>query len=126
MDYDFLRAILKLLGCRGSSFKRRMLTLLLGIHPYSFPGYFSQWIGVNVDHNVITLDSKGSFDGMGIISVSTPTNIGELAAFNNKHLKRLKYCKNEDLSHHSIPIVNTPKLSFYEGLISSVGSVQTN
>jgi len=42
--------------------------------PESFPTYFTQWAADNVDHNVNTLDGKGTFHGMGIISMSTPLN----------------------------------------------------
>ena len=37
-----------------------------------FPGTFTQWVADNVDHNVATLDGKGTLHGMGIIAVSTP------------------------------------------------------
>ncbi len=36
------------------------------------PGTYTQWVADNVDHNVATLDGKGTFHGMGIIAVSTP------------------------------------------------------
>jgi hypothetical protein len=36
------------------------------------PGSFTQWVADNVDHNISTLDGKGTFHGMGIIAVSTP------------------------------------------------------
>lgn len=39
-----------------------------------FPGAFTQWVADNVDHNVATVDGRGSFHGMGIIAVSTPTD----------------------------------------------------
>ena len=32
---------------------------------------FTQWIADNVDHNISTLDGKGTFHGMGIIAAST-------------------------------------------------------
>ena len=35
------------------------------------PGTFTQWLGNNVDHNVLSLDGQGSFHGMGIIAVSS-------------------------------------------------------
>lgn len=31
---------------------------------------FTQWVSDNVDHNIVTLDGKGTFHGMGIISYS--------------------------------------------------------
>ena len=36
------------------------------------PCTFTQWVADNVDHNVGTLDGKGSLHGLGIIAVSTP------------------------------------------------------
>lgn len=41
-----------------------------------FPGSFTQWVADNVDHNIATLDGKGTFHGMGIISASTPRSAG--------------------------------------------------
>ena len=32
---------------------------------------FTQWVGDNVDHNVASLDGRGSFHGMGVIAVSS-------------------------------------------------------
>ena len=37
-----------------------------------FPGSITQWVADNVDH-IAVLDGRGTFHGMGIISVSTPT-----------------------------------------------------
>ena len=40
-------------------------------------GGFTQWVADNVDHNLNTLDGKGTFHGMGIISSSIePTDWG--------------------------------------------------
>ena len=33
---------------------------------------FMQWVGDNVDHNIITLTGKDTFHGMGIISITQP------------------------------------------------------
>jgi len=38
----------------------------------SYPQTFTQFAADNVDHNVATLDGKGTFHGMGIIAMSTP------------------------------------------------------
>ena len=38
-----------------------------------FPGSITQWVADNVNHNIATLDGHGTFHGMGIISLSTPT-----------------------------------------------------
>ena len=35
------------------------------------PGTFTQWVGDNVDHNVLSLDGQVSFHGMGIIAASS-------------------------------------------------------
>ena len=40
-------------------------------HMQSFPTAFTQWIADNVDHNVLTLGGLGTFQGMGVIAVST-------------------------------------------------------
>ena len=37
----------------------------------TMPGSFSQWSADNVDHNVRTLDGKGTLHGMGVIVSST-------------------------------------------------------
>ncbi len=39
-----------------------------------FPGTFTQWVADNVDHNIATVDGRGTFHGMGIIAVSTPND----------------------------------------------------
>ena len=33
-----------------------------------YPSWFTQWVADNVDHSVITLDGRGTFHGMDIIS----------------------------------------------------------
>ena len=43
------------------------------LQPECFPGSVTQWVADNVDHNIATLDGRGTFHGVGIISVSTPT-----------------------------------------------------
>ena len=50
------------LFCRCSRSSTRML-----------PGSITQWVADNVNHNIATLDGHGTFHGMGIISLSTPT-----------------------------------------------------
>lgn len=40
--------------------------------------HFMQWVGDNVDHNLVTLTGKDTFHGMGIISVSSDTRDSEL------------------------------------------------
>ena len=41
---------------------------------YPFPGHCTQWVGDNVDHNIKTQNGEGTFHGMGIISLSTPSS----------------------------------------------------
>ncbi len=36
-------------------------------------GKFSQWVADNADHDILTLNGKGNFHGMGIIIASTST-----------------------------------------------------
>jgi len=45
---------------------------------------FVQWSADNVDHNIVTLTGKGTFHGMGIISMSDNCS-------STKTVKRLKY-----------------------------------
>ena len=37
-----------------------------------YPGSVTRWVADNVDHNICTLNSKNTFHGMGVITVSTP------------------------------------------------------
>ena len=43
------------------------------LQPECFTGSITQWVADNVDHNIATLDGRGTFHGMGIISASTHT-----------------------------------------------------
>ena len=58
---------------------------------------FVQWSADNVDHNLATLDGKGTFHGMGIIASVTPSgNIEQL-----KDVKRLKKrCLVSEVTKH--------------------------
>ena len=58
---------------------------------------FVQWSANNVDHNLATLDGKGTFHGMGIIaSVTPPGSIEQL-----KDVKRLKKrCLVSEVTKH--------------------------
>lgn len=40
-----------------------------------FPGSIVQWVANNVDDQVRTLDGNGTFHGMGIIEMFTPTTL---------------------------------------------------
>ncbi len=50
---------------------------------------FTQWVADNIDHNIMTLDGQGTFHGMGIIAISTPSTdsspINKLQAVRRKH-----------------------------------------
>ena len=52
--------------------------------PETFPGSFSQWVADNVDHNLASIDGCGSFRGMGVMVISTPTknSTGRVASQN--------------------------------------------
>ena len=70
-----------------------------------FPGAFSQWVGDNVDHNVGTLDGRGTFHGMGIIAVSSPTDNRPLIS-KSRVITRQRRIKVEDLTKDKgVPIV---------------------
>ena len=43
------------------------------LQPECFPCSTTHWVADNVGHKIATLDGRGTFHGMGIISVSTPT-----------------------------------------------------
>lgn len=59
---------------------------------------FTQWVSDNVDHNIATLDGKGTFHGMGIISCSVGNN-----ERSDKQIKRLpSIVKVADLPTNSI------------------------
>ena len=47
---------------------------------------FAQWLADNVDYNITTLAWKGTFHGMGIISMSDDCS-------STKTIKRLKYIR---------------------------------
>ncbi len=71
-----------------------------------FPGTFTQWVAYNVDHNVATLDGKGSLHEMGIIAVSTPKDIVTLIA-KSRVINRLQRIKvNELVRGKEVPIVH--------------------
>ena len=49
---------------------------------------FMQWVTDNVDHNIVTLTGKGTFHGMGIISITYPHS-----RYNQQTVARLKHGK---------------------------------
>ena len=59
---------------------------------------FDQWAADNVDHNIRPLTGKGTFHGMGVISVCSKQT-SKLNA-----IKRLRHRSQKELSGSSIPI----------------------
>jgi len=45
----------------------------------SMTNHFTQWVGDNVDHNVASIDGRGSFHGMGLIAVTSLTGTNKMA-----------------------------------------------
>ena len=74
---------------------------------------FYQWVADNVDHNLVTLTGKGTFHGMGVISISA-TNTSNATV-----IKRLKESrKSEDfVRNRGIPVENYLGES-YNGLLN--------
>ena len=82
-------------------------------HVESSENNFYQWVADNVDHNLVTLTGKGTFHGMGVISISS-TNTSNATAI--KRLKERR--KAEDfVRKRGIPIENYLATS-YEGLLN--------
>ena len=52
--------------------------------PIPSDGSFCQWVADNADHNQVTLTNKGTFRGMGVISISTSSTV------RNTPVKRIK------------------------------------
>src|SRR6218665_444324 len=50
--------------------------------------HFTQWVGDNVDHNVASIDGRGSFHGMGLIAVTSLTGTNKMA-LRHAAIKRL-------------------------------------
>ena len=74
---------------------------------------FAQWSANNVDHNLATLDGKGTFHGMGIIASVTPSGSREQL----KDVKRLKKrCLVSEVTKHKG--VNIVEYDGSEDLIS--------
>ncbi len=69
-----------------------------------FPGTFTQWVADNVDHNVATLDGKGTFHGMGIIAVSTPKDGTPLIAKSHVVSRQKRIKVNELVKDRGVPI----------------------
>ena len=65
-------------------------------------GIFCQHVADNVDHNLVTLTGKGTFHGMGVISISTCNIVNDLP------VRRLKEKQKASTfsANKGIPIVN--------------------
>ena len=74
---------------------------------------FCQWVADNVDHNLVTLTGKGTFHGMGVISVSSLDMIRDLAVTTLK--ERMKV--SESVKGKGIPLVDYHGRSHY-GLLN--------
>ena len=82
-------------------------------HVESSENNFYQWVADNVDHNLVTLTGKGTFHGMGVISISS-TNTSNATVI--KRLKERR--KAEDfVRNRGIPIENYLGKS-YKGLLN--------
>ena len=89
------------------------------IQPEGFPGCFSQWVADNIDHNVATLDGHGSFHGMGIIAVATPTTDANRRSYENVVPRCSSVAsRNAIVMNKGIPIVEY--ISFRKPALSTI------
>ena len=51
-------------------YKQSVVESMNGVENMNESSNFTQWVADNVDHNINTLTGKGTFDGIGIISVT--------------------------------------------------------
>lgn len=58
---------------------------------------FTQWVADNVDHNLVTLTGKGTFHGMGIISVISKAEIRYTAVKRLKERKKASIFVKEEV-----------------------------
>ena len=85
--------------------------------PETFPESLSQWVADNVDHNLASIDGCGSFHGMGVMVILTPTknNTGRVASQNA--IKKKTVRSKKLIANKGIPI------KFYQaGLKSELSS----
>ena len=66
------------------------------------PETFTHWVADNVDHNVATLDGKGTFHGMGIINITSGSFGTELSPIKRQQLMKVK----DVTKNKGIPIVS--------------------
>ena len=73
--------------------------------PETFPGSFSQWVADNVDHNLASIDVCGSFRGMGVMVISTPTKNSTGPVASQNAIKRIKTVRSKEfIANKGIPI----------------------
>ena len=86
--------------------------------PETFPGSFSQWVAGNVNHNLASIDDCGSFHGMGVMVISTPTKNSTGCVASQNAIKKIKTVRSKELiANKGIPI------KFYQaGLKSALSS----
>ena len=74
---------------------------------------FAQWVGDNIDHNLMTLTGKGTFHGMGVISAlyGLGNNMYTNVIKHNKERRKTSF-----IDHRGIGIL--PSGSFKNGLIT--------
>ena len=78
----------------------------------AYPESFTQWVGDNVDHNTVTLDGQGTFHGMGVISISTPTDMHTFGEQKRAVPRRARVPISELVRKQGIPIVPYCMLRF--------------
>ena len=66
--------------------------------------FFGQWSADNVDHNVRTLDGKGTLHGMGIVLSTTGANVAA-ASSNLPYIPRQRLMKQGDVQNQGIAVV---------------------
>ena len=73
--------------------------------PETFPESFSQWVADNVDHNLASIDGSGSFRGMGVLVILTPTKNSTGPVASQNAIKRIKTVRSKELiANKRIPI----------------------
>ena len=68
-------------------------------------GSFSQWLADNVDHNVKTIDGKGSLRGMGMIVSTTGGNIGQMNVALPQIPRQIRMLAREVVKNKGIPLL---------------------
>ena len=75
------------------------------LSPETFPGSFFQRVADNVDHNLAAIDGCGSFRGMGVMVISTPTKNSTGRVASQNAIKIIKTVRSMELiANEGIPI----------------------